>query len=313
MRGIRFALPQTEAFVTAIRLGRQILITLTLLTSLSTLTAAQVDVRQTDIDRLQDDILQASRDVSQMRSRDAALASNLQQELDDARDETAYLKVKLRKNEPIAWSEYSALRDRIDNIRDRTRGEGSRNAPPAPSPSQPSAREDRPSASSTYVSVGTEFDARLHQSLSSKVAQVEDRVEATTMVDLKNGDRMMVPAGAVLSGIVNSVNRAGRVERRGSLTIVFDRITIDGRSYPIRATVAQVLESEGIKGEAGKIGVGAGVGAILGAILGGAKGALAGVLIGGGGVVAATEGTDVELPAGTVLRIRLDSGLDLGS
>src|SRR4051794_6880717 len=104
MRGICFASLKAEAFVTAIRLGRQILITLTLLTALSPLAAAQGDISQTDIERLQDNILQASRDVSQMRSRDAALASSLQRELDDARDETAYMKVKVRKNEPIAWS-----------------------------------------------------------------------------------------------------------------------------------------------------------------------------------------------------------------
>ena len=42
------------------------------------------------------------------------------------------------------------------------------------------------------------------------------------------------------------------------------------------------------------------------AAAGGAQ-AIAGVLIGGGGVIAATEGTDAELPAGTVLRVRLDS------
>ena len=74
--------------------------------------------------------------------------------------------------------------------------------------------------------------------------------------------------------------------------------------------MSQALESEGIKGEKEKIGIGAGVGAILGAILGGAKGALAGILIGGGGTIAATEGKDVELPAGTVLRVRLDAPLD---
>jgi hypothetical protein len=38
---------------------------------------------------------------------------------------------------------------------------------------------------------------------------------------------------------------------------------------------------------------------------------MAGILIGGGGTIAATEGKDVELPAGTVLRVRLDSGLNL--
>ncbi len=131
------------------------------------------------------------------------------------------------------------------------------------------------------------------------------------MVDLLQGDRVLVPAGSVMRGIVSSVNKATRLERKGSLTVAFDRITIDGRSYPIRATVTQAIESEGIKGEKEKIGAGAGVGAIIGGILGGAKGALAGILIGGGGTIAATEGKDVELPPGTVLRVRLDSPLDL--
>ena len=56
-----------------------------------------------------------------------------------------------------------------------------------------------------------------------------------------------------------------------------------------------------------RIGTGAGVGAIIGGILGGFKGALAGILIGGGGTIAATEGKEVELPPGSVLRVRIDS------
>jgi hypothetical protein len=91
------------------------------------------------------------------------------------------------------------------------------------------------------------------------------------------------------------------------MTLSFDQVTIRGRNYPMRGTVTQAIESEGIKGEAGKIGAGAGVGAIIGGILGGVKGALLGVLIGGGGTIAATEGKDVTLPAGTILRVRLDS------
>jgi hypothetical protein len=161
------------------------------------------------------------------------------------------------------------------------------------------------------VPVGTEFDVRLQKSLSSETAQVEDKFEATTAVDLKKGDRVVVPAGSVLRGTVASVTKAGRIERKGAMTLSFDRITIDNHSYTVRATVTQALESEGIKGELPKIGAGAGVGAIIGGILGGAKGALAGILIGGGGTVAATEGKDVELPAGTVLRVRLDTPLNL--
>jgi hypothetical protein len=95
------------------------------------------------------------------------------------------------------------------------------------------------------------------------------------------------------------------------MTVAFDQISINGRAYPIHATVSQALESEGIKGEVGKIGAGAGVGAVLGGILGGAKGALLGILIGGGGTIAATEGKDVTLPSGSVLRVRMEQPLQI--
>ena len=92
----------------------------------------------------------------------------------------------------------------------------------------------------------------------------------------------------------------------------FTQLTANGRTHDVTLSVTQALESEGIRGEAAKIGIGAGVGAIIGGILGGTKGAIAGILIGGGGTVVATEGKDVELPAGTILRVRFDSPLDLG-
>jgi hypothetical protein len=120
---------------------------------------------------------------------------------------------------------------------------------------------------------------------------------------------VLIPAGSTLRGVVSSVTKASRTERKGAMTVAFDQISINGRAYPIHATVTQALESEGIRGEAGKIGAGAGVGAIIGGILGGAKGALLGVLIGGGGTIAATEGKDVDLAAGTILRVRMEQPL----
>jgi hypothetical protein len=36
-----------------------------------------------------------------------------------------------------------------------------------------------------------------------------------------------------------------------------------------------------------------------------------GILVGGGGVLVATEGKNVDLPAGTVLRVRFDSAVPL--
>jgi hypothetical protein len=264
--------------------------------------AAQLDaVIRADIQRLEDTIQDASGAIAQLQSRDSAEASRLQGELDDARDEVTYLSVKLRKNEAVSRSEYTDLRDRIESIANRARSNSAAQKVPSRSSS-----EDDPSPDNE-VPAGTELDVRLQNSLSSKTAQVEDRFEATTIVDLRKADRVLVPAGSVVRGIVTSVNKAGRVERKGSMTVTFDRITIRGHSYTIHATVTQALESEGIKGEIGKIGAGAGLGAIIGGIIGGGKGALAGILIGGGGVVAATEGKDVELPAGSVLRVRIDT------
>jgi hypothetical protein len=289
----------------------------------SGVTAAQTNVTNAEILRLQDSVFDASRDVAQLRSRDSSLASELQGQLDDASDEAIYLKVKLRKSEPVSRNEYVELRDRIDDIRARARGESAAATRSTAEPSvrtrtpvEPSIRDDRPAATASSsqnddVPVGTEFDVRLQTALSSSTAQVEDRFEATTLVDLTRGNRVVVPAGSVMRGVVSSVKKAGRLERTGSLTVAFDRLTVGNQSYPIRATVTDALESEGIRGEAGRIGAGAGVGAVIGAILGGAKGALAGILIGGGGTIAATEGEDVRLEPGTVLRVRLDTAMNL--
>jgi hypothetical protein len=146
--------------------------------------------------------------------------------------------------------------------------------------------------------------------LNSGTAKVEDRFDATTLAAFEKDGRVLVPAGSVMRGIVNSVTPAGRgIDRKGSMTLVFDRFSIDGRTYSIRATVEQALQGQG---DNAKIATGAGVGAIIGGILGGFKGAMAGILIGGGGTIAATEGSDVDLPAGTVLRVRMDAPLEMG-
>ena len=110
-----------------------------------------------------------------------------------------------------------------------------------------------------------------------------------------------------MRGVITAVEPATRTNRTARLTVSFDQVTVSGRAYPIRGTVSQALEGEGIRGEAGRVGAGAGVGAILGGILGGFKGAMAGILIGGGGTIAATEGKELRLPQGSVLRVRFDS------
>ena len=300
-------------------------------------------VTQADIQRLQDNIYLADRDLSQARSRDAARATQLQAELDDLRDEVVYLKVKLRKERTLSRGEYADVRDRIDDLRARARGESaspvsssssssstsaSAAVAPASRPASPAPVSPAPSSSSTSttspastrttapagtveIPVGTEIDVRLQNALNSGTNQVEDRFEATTLVDVGVNSRIVIPAGSLMRGVLTQVEPATRTNRTARMTVSFDQVTVNGQPYAIRGTVTQAIEGEGIKGETARIGTGAGVGAIIGGILGGAKGALLGVLIGGGGTIAATEGKDVTLPAGTVLRVRFEQPLQL--
>jgi hypothetical protein len=286
--------------------------------------AQTTNVSTGDIQRLQDELYQAGGEVSRLRTTNTTEAGRLQDELDTLREEVIYLKVKLRKESSVSRREYTEVRDRVQDLRSRARGDYARNTTTTSgggsgSTSSEPVFDDRPrsSTSSTTattstsrrqgIPAGTEIDVRIQTELTSDTAQVEDRFEATTIVDLFEGERVLIPAGSVMRGIVTSVNRASRTDRKGSLTVAFNQITVNNRSYPMRGTVVDTIESEGIRGEAGRIGAGAGVGAIIGGIIGGVKGALLGVLIGGGGTMVATEGKDVHLPPGTILRVRMDT------
>jgi hypothetical protein len=235
------------------------------------------------------------------------------QEISDIRDELGYLRVRQRNGAAVTRTERQRLSDRIDRYMARI-GSGQMSSTGVYRGDRTGSRSGRIGSSQGRLEIpaGSEVDVKLVTGLTSDTAQVEDRVEGTTMIALYRGNDILVPAGSVLTGWVTSVNRASRTDRKGSLTVEFNRININGRTYDTKAYVTQALESEGIKGEAGRIGAGSAVGAIIGGILGGVKGAVAGILIGGGGVMVATEGKDVHLPEGTVLRVRFDSTVPLG-
>jgi hypothetical protein len=285
-------------------------------------------VSQADIQRLQDSATQAAAEIQQLRTRDAGRASQLQTQLDDVRDEVTYLKVKLRKEGSLQRTEYAGVRDRLDDLRSQATASGSNAsantttnaasgnraaAAPAsaPAPAAPARGSAQTAAGSVEVPSGTELDVRLTNNLNSGTAKVEDRFEGTTLVDLPINGRTVIPAGALMRGIVSSVEPATRTNRTAKMTVSFDQVTVNGRAYPIRGTVTQAIQGEGIKGETGRIATGAGAGAILGGILGGVKGAVLGAVIGGGGITAATEGKEIDLPQGTVLRVRLDSPVSI--
>src|SRR5262245_57356252 len=218
--------------------------------------AAQQSVTQADIQRLEDNVAQARREIGRMPASDSTRASRLRDELDDLSDEVIYLRVKLRKERTVTRAEFADVRDRIEDVRSRTSRDTSRSsaAPPpvserapAPAASAPPRSQPQNTGAANEVPSGTELDVRLQNSLNSGTAQVEDRFEGTTLVDLNVNGRVLIPAGSVMRGVVTAVEPGTRTNRTAKMTVSFDQVTVNGRAYPMRGTV-----TEAIKGEIGR-------------------------------------------------------------
>ena len=251
---------------------------------------AQLDASVTDVEAL----------VGKLKVGDPTLGADLQRTLSDLKDEVAYLKVKLRREGKVTREEYTAVRDRLETLRIKAQG---------PKVGAQPVMEDRPGRVIT-VPVGTQFEVRMQQPLDSGTAKVEDRFEATTLADVVVQGQTAIPAGSLARGFVSSVKPAGKISRTGSMTLSFDEVRIGETSFRLRASVVQALDPK-MTEDVSKISVGAAAGGVVGGLIGGVKGALMGVLIGAGGTIAATEGSDVKLPLGAVLRIRVDQPLDV--
>lgn len=263
---------------------------------------AQAAVTEADLKRLETSASDIGHASGMLAKTDPTEAAEVDRQLELLKEEIVYLRVKLRRG-GVTRSEYADVRDRLETLRVRATG--------AKVTAQPVLADDPQQGDRIWVlPVGTELDVRLQTALNSATAKVEERFEATTVVDYKVGESVVVPAGTVVRGFVGSVRPAGRVNRQGSLTLSFDEIILKSGPTRMRATVTKALDGK-MSDDMGRVGAGAVVGAVIGGILGGGKGMLLGVLVGGGGTIAATDGTDVNLTPGTILRIRIDAPLEV--
>jgi hypothetical protein len=256
-------------------------------------------VTSADLTRLEASAVEIARQVEVLKKTDVTLAADVSRTLGELNSEITYLTVKMRREGSVTRPEYVEIRDRVETLRVKAATAALTAKPVVTEPER------------TYkVPVGTLFDVRLQGPISSGTARVEERFEATTLLDYSDNGRVVLPAGSLVRGFVSSVRPAGKIDRRGSITLSFDEIRVGDRTFRLRASVVQTLDGK-LSEDISRIGAGAAVGAIVGSLLGGGKGALLGVLVGGGGTIAATEGVDVNLAAGTVLRIRLDQPVEV--
>ena len=256
---------------------------------------------QAELTKIDADLAKVAAQVTALKRVDPTLATASEKTLAEIQDELTYLKVKLRREGTVPPKDAADLRDRIETLRVKTQASTVKAKP---------IMSNDPVETVVKVPVSTQMDVRMQTPLSSATAKVEQRFEATTLVDVTVSGTVVIPAGTLVRGFVSSVRASGRIERRGSLTLSFDEMVVGGKRPPMRASVVSALEGK-MGDDTGRIGVDAAAGAILGGIIGGGKGLLAGVLIGAGGTMAATDGVNAELPVGTILRIRLDQPLEI--
>jgi hypothetical protein len=159
------------------------------------------------------------------------------------------------------------------------------------------------------VPAGTDLYVRLQAPLSSGGVAVGERFEVVLLFDVSGGDGVVIPAGAAAGGFVGSVRPARPGGFRASLTLAFDELRMGERVASLRASVVQALDPK-MQDDASRI-AGGGTAGVAGAMPVGGPGTLAGVIVDPSGSMTTAGSADVELPVGTVLRIRLTRPLTI--
>jgi hypothetical protein len=183
-------------------------------------------------------------------------------------------------------------------------------------PAAPAASPSAPAAAPRALAPGTTIMASTNAEIRSHKNKVGDTVTATIGSDVKdNSGRVVIPAGSEVVLKVTAIKEAeNKSDKTGTLTLQPTSVSMNGRSYPLSATIEGVtteLQGRGTNaGDIAKPAAGAAVGAVVGRVLGGSsKGAIIGGVLGGAvGAQRAveTKDRDVVLPQGTTVTLSLN-------
>jgi hypothetical protein len=202
--------------------------------------------------------------------------------------------------------------------------------PPLPPP------QTAPSAPQTVtVPAGTKVLLSLKSAINTKTAQQGDGVYLISSFPVIGGSHVMIPVGVYVQGMVDRVQRPGRVKGRAQIDMHFTTMIFpNGQVVEVPGVLnslpgsdgAKVKDSEGTVEQAGSKGrdvgnvlKGAAIGAESGVLAGAATGDL-GKGIGYGSAAGAaagaiytlfTRGNDIVIPTGTVVEMVLQRPLVL--
>jgi hypothetical protein len=206
----------------------------------------------------------------------------------------------------------------------------------SPPPAAPPAAQAQPPASQTYtVPAGTKLLLSLKSAINTKTAQQGDGVYLVSAFPVVGESRIMIPVGVYVQGVVDRVQRPGRVKGRAQLDLHFTTMifpngqvvevpgvlnSLPGSDGPKVKDSEGTVEQAGNKGrDVGNVLKGAAIGAEGGVIGGAATGDLA-KGIGYGSLAGAaagtiytlfTRGNDIVIPSGTSVEMVLQRPLVL--
>ncbi len=180
------------------------------------------------------------------------------------------------------------------------------------------------------VPAGTRIPLVLKHAVSTKSVRPGDPVYLQTNFPVTQNNRIVIPAGTYVQGVVDHVKRPGRVKGRAELLMHFTTLifpngyTVDlpggvegmpGAEHSHVKDREGTIQAEGQRGrDVGSVARTTGTGAAVGAIAAGGKGA--GIGAGAGGAlglatVLLSRGQDVRLEAGTTVEMELQRPLTL--
>jgi len=204
----------------------------------------------------------------------------------------------------------------------------SKDAAPAKAAEAPDVEEAAPAT--IVVPAGTKIPLVLKHAVSTKNAQVGDNLYLESTFPVVQNNRMVIPPGTYVQGVVTAVKKPGRIKGRAELLVHFTTMIFPNGytvSFPGALDNVPGADAQKVKDKEGTIQADSqkgkdvatvagttATGTLIGAATGGGKGAGIGAGIGGAtGLIIAmlTKGNDVRLESGTGLEMVLQRPLRL--
>jgi hypothetical protein len=167
------------------------------------------------------------------------------------------------------------------------------------------------------LAAGTEIEVLTNENIDSKTAK-QDQVFSADVAQnvLDSSGQVVIPKGSAAELVIRSVS-AGNITGGSEMTLDLQSVKVGGHRYLVNTQDLQQRGNQGVganKRTAEMVGGGAALGTLIGAIAGGGKGAAVGVLAGaaaGTGAQILTRGKEVQVPAESKLRFKLDQPVRL--